>query len=155
MNDSGKRVALITGCGKENGIGAATARRLADDGVTVVVSDVAAAGVANDRAMERAGTGWQGLNTLVARIEEAGGQAHSLTGDVSSEEGAASLVARTLERYGRLDILVNNAGAPHGKDRGQIEDVPVSAWEAVRGTSGQARRNSATALLLNEPTQSR
>ena len=43
-----QRVALITGCGKENGIGAATAKRLAAEGVIVVVTDVAAAGADND-----------------------------------------------------------------------------------------------------------
>ncbi|MEM7404715.1 MAG: SDR family NAD(P)-dependent oxidoreductase [Pseudomonadota bacterium] len=131
MNNSEQRVALITGCGKENGIGAATAQRLARDGFIVAVTDVAAAGVDNDNAVARSGTSWQGLDTLVARITEAGGSAVSYTGDVSSEAGAASLVERTLDRYGRLDVLVNNAGAPHGKDRGQIESVPLEAWEAV------------------------
>ena len=125
------RVALITGCGKENGIGAAIAQRLAKDGFIVAVSDVAAAGVDNDNAVARAGSSWQGLDTLVARIEEDGGRAISLTGDVSTEEGAADLVAGTIDAYGRLDALINNAGAPHGQDRGQIEDVPLAAWEAV------------------------
>lgn len=131
MTESEQRVALITGCGKENGIGAATAQRLARDGFIVVVSDVAAAGVDNDQSVARAGGGWQGLDTLVARIEANGGTATSLTGDVSSEDGAAHLVAGAIDAYGRLDVLVNNAGAPHGQDRGQIEDVPLSAWEAV------------------------
>lgn len=133
MTEPESRVALITGCGKENGIGAAIGRRLAADGFIVVVSDVAAAGVDNDEAVEASGSDWQGLDTLVARIAAAGGKALSLTGDVSSEDGAAHLVAKTVETYGRLDVLVNNAGAPHGKDRGQIEDVPLSAWEAVMG----------------------
>ena len=133
MTESGKRVALITGCGKENGIGAAIAQRLAGDGFVVVVSDVAAAGVDNDNTLQRANSGWQGLDTLVARIEAAGGEALSLTGDVSTEDGAAHLVSRTIDEYGRLDVLVNNAGAPHGQDRGQIEDVPLSAWEDVMG----------------------
>ncbi len=133
MAEPETRVALITGCGKENGIGAAIAQRLAGDGFFVVVSDVAAAGVDNDNAIGRANSGWQGLDTLVARIEAAGGKALSLTGDVSTEDGAAHLVARTVDEYGRLDVLVNNAGAPHGRDRGQIEDVPLSAWEAVMG----------------------
>lgn len=131
MAEAERRVALITGCGKENGIGAATAQRLAHDGFIVVVSDVAAAGVDNDNAVECASTGWQGLDTLVSRIAADGGEAFGLTGDVSNEADAASLVARTVERYGRLDALINNAGAPHGKDRGRIEDVPLDAWEKV------------------------
>ena len=137
MAESGKRVALITGCGKENGIGAATAQRLAKDGVVVVVSDVAAGGIDNDNTVQRAGSDWQGLDTLVTRIEATGGEALSLTGDVSTEEGAAHLVAETIEGYGRLDILVNNAGAPHGQDRGPIEEVPLSAWEAVMGINAR------------------
>ena len=109
-----QRVALITGCGKENGIGAATAKRLAAEGVIVVVTDVAAAGADNDNTLQRDGGNWQGLDTLTSRIEDAGGEAMSLVGDVSNEVDAQALVDRTLERYGRLDILVNNAGAPHG-----------------------------------------
>lgn len=131
MAETDKRVALITGCGKENGIGAAIARRLARDGFIVVVSDVTAAGVENDNRVERAATRWQGLDTLVADIAAAQGQAMSLTGDVSTEAGAESLVGSTINAYGRLDVLVNNAGAPHGEDRNQIEQVPLAAWEFV------------------------
>ncbi len=137
LASSDKRVALITGCGKENGIGAATAQRLAGAGFIVAASDVAAAGVANDRGIQREQASWQGLDTLVARIEEAGGEAISLTGDVSTEDGAASLIDRTVEKYGRLDVLVNNAGAPHGADRGQIEDVPLDAWEKTMGINAR------------------
>lgn len=125
------RVALMTGCGKQNGIGAATARRLAADGIVVVVSDVASAGVENDNALAREGQAWQGLDTLVAEIEAAGGEASSAVGDVSTEAGAAHLVQQTVDRYGRLDILINNAGAPHGEDRGQIETVSLAGWDAV------------------------
>ena len=131
MTEPDKSVALITGCGKENGIGAAIARRLARDGFVVVVSDVAPAGVDNDNTVGGPGSEWQGLDTLVASIEAAGGDALGLTGDVSTEDGAALLVDRTIETFGRLDVLVNNAGAPHGRERGQIEDVPLAAWEDV------------------------
>ncbi len=137
MATTEKRVALITGCGKENGIGAATALRLARDGFIVAASDIAAAGVANDLTLAQSASSWQGLDTLVARIEEAGGEAISLTGDVSAEDGAASLVEKTMAKYGRLDVLVNNAGAPHGQDRGPIEDVPLDAWEKTMGINAR------------------
>lgn len=132
-----KRVALITGCGKENGIGAATAKRLAAAGIVVAASDVAAAGIENDNAVAREGSRWQGLDTLVGDIVDAGGEATGIVGDVTTEEGADSLVAQTIEKYGRLDILVNNAGAPHGQDRGQIENVPLAGWEAVMSVNAR------------------
>jgi NAD(P)-dependent dehydrogenase (short-subunit alcohol dehydrogenase family) len=95
-----------------------------------VASDVARAGVENDNAMKRQ-TSWQGLESLVASISEAGRTASFVLGDVTTEDGANALVAETIARYGRLDILVNNAGAPHGQDRGEIETIPVDAWHRV------------------------
>jgi NAD(P)-dependent dehydrogenase (short-subunit alcohol dehydrogenase family) len=125
-----RRVALITGCGKENGIGAAIARRLAAGGIAVVASDARATGVDNDNTAKRE-TGWRGLESLVAEIASQGGTAIALEGDVTTEEGAAHLVGETVARHGRIDILVNNAGAPHGQDRGEIETIPVDAWHKV------------------------
>ena len=126
----GSRVALVTGAGKEIGIGAATARRLAAAGVRVVVNDVAPTGLANafndegDTAEE-----WRGVGQLVEEIEAEGGQADAVLGDVSDEADAARMVAEVVDRHGRLDILVNNAAAPQGADRAEIEDVPLDAWE--------------------------
>jgi NAD(P)-dependent dehydrogenase (short-subunit alcohol dehydrogenase family) len=130
MTSQIQRVALITGTAKENGIGAAIARRLAASGITVVVSDARATGVDNDNTMKR-DTGWSGLESLVGEIASKGGSASALEGDVSTEEGAAHLVGETVSRHGRIDILVNNAGAPHGQDRGEIETIPVDAWHKV------------------------
>jgi 3-oxoacyl-[acyl-carrier protein] reductase len=108
---SSARVALITGCGKLIGIGNSTARALAAAGVTVVVSDVLATGVANE---------------------------HNVEGDVDGAWGGVdSLVEEVLERYGRLDILINNAGAPQGADRNEIEDVPVEAWDRTMGVNAR------------------
>ena len=114
MNKTYPLVALITGCGKENGIGAAIARRLAGDGFVVAVSDVASAGLDNDNKVVCDESGWQGLETLVEQIEANGGTALSMNGDVSKEDEAAAIVQRTVEAHGRLDVLVNNAGAPLG-----------------------------------------
>ena len=115
-----KRVALITGCG-ENGIGAATAKRLASEGVIVVVTDVAAAGADNDNTLQREGGNWQGW-TLTSRIEDAGGEAMSLVGDVSNEVDAQALVLHSSLVAWTSSLTTR---ARHGQDRGNVEDVPV------------------------------
>src|ERR1700729_4117882 len=133
-----ERVALITGCGKPIGIGNSTARALAAKGLTVVVSDVRPAGVANEfNAPGDTDTNWGGVDSLVDEIAKAGGAASSVLGDVSQEADANRMVAEVLARYGRLDILVNNAGAPQGADRNEIEDVPVAAWDLTMGVNAK------------------
>ena len=105
------RVALITGCGKPIGIGASTARTLAAAGITVVVTDVAPSGLANEHNVQGdVDPSWRGVASLVEQIETAGGQASSAIGDVSQEADARRMVDTVMARYGRLDILVNNAG---------------------------------------------
>ena len=133
-----ERVALITGCGKPIGIGNSTARALAAKGLTVVVSDVRPAGVANEfNAPQDIDANWGGIDSLVEQITKAGGKASSVLGDVSQEADANRMVAEVLSRYGRLDILVNNAGAPQGADRNEIENVPVDAWDLTMGVNAK------------------
>jgi NAD(P)-dependent dehydrogenase (short-subunit alcohol dehydrogenase family) len=132
------RVALITGCGKPIGIGNSTARALAAAGVTVVVSDVSPAGVANEHNVQGdMDPNWTGIDSLVKAIADAGGSASTTIGNVSVEADAARMVDEVLRRYGRLDILVNNAGAPQGADRNEIEDVPVAAWDLTMGVNAR------------------
>src|SRR5262245_65217291 len=132
------RVALITGCGKPIGIGNSTAKALAAKGITVVVSDLRPAGVANEHnAPGDLDANWGGVDALVEEIAKAGGTASSVLGDVSQESDAKRMVDEVLARYGRLDILVNNAGAPQGADRNEIEDVPVAAWDLTLGVNAK------------------
>jgi NADP-dependent 3-hydroxy acid dehydrogenase YdfG len=85
-------VALVTGA--SSGIGAATARRLAEHGASVAL-------VA--RRKDR-------LEALAAEIEEAGGTALAVGADITDHAQAEGAVQQVVERFGRLDILVNNAG---------------------------------------------
>lgn len=130
--DSVRRVALITGCGKALGIGSACARALSAAGFSLVLTDIALQGLANDLD-ERTDSppGWKGIDSLECEIAQQGGQAICLTGDVSSEADAIRLVRQALDHFGRLDVLVNNAGAPHGDDRVDIESMSLAAWERV------------------------
>src|SRR5205814_330541 len=93
------KVALVTGGG--GGIGRAAALAFAREGARVAVADFAAA-AARD---------------TVAQINAAGGQAITLTGDVTSAEDVRAMVQDTLSAYGRLDCAFNNAGiAPYQVD---------------------------------------
>jgi NAD(P)-dependent dehydrogenase (short-subunit alcohol dehydrogenase family) len=85
------KVVIVTGAA--SGVGRATAVRFAEQGASVVVSDVDDAG---------------GEET-VATIASGGGQATYLHADVSDEADSAALVAAAVDRFGRLDVAVNNA----------------------------------------------
>lgn len=87
------KVSLITG--STSGLGAAMARRFAGEGAQVVVSG---------RSAERGAR-------VVEEIEKSGGHACFIACDLGDEGSIESLVARTLERYGRLDNVVANAAA--------------------------------------------
>jgi len=86
------KVALVTGGG--GGIGRATALVMVREGARVAVADFDAASARD----------------TVAQINEAGGQALTLTGDVSRADDVHAMVQDTITAYGRLDCAFNNAG---------------------------------------------
>jgi 3-oxoacyl-[acyl-carrier protein] reductase len=138
---SAGRVALITGCGKRDGMGRGIALALAEAGIAVAVTDMRATGVLN-RRQEVVGVtdeSWGGVDSLVEEITAAGGNAMAQLGDISVAEDAQRMVDGAFAWRDRLDILVNVAGAPQGLDRQDIEDVPIEAWDRqiavnLRGT---------------------
>jgi len=129
MKNLGGKVAMVTGCGGEHGVGRAVARRLAAEGADLVVTDVAPAGTVV--VPTKPSSGWGGLDTVAAEVRGLGSRA--LTGllDVRSAPQIDALMARTLETFGRLDILVNNAAAPPGGDRVSVVQLPEEAWDIV------------------------
>ena len=105
------KVALVTGAA--SGIGRACARLFAEQGASVIVSDVAA----------------EGGEEMARLIQEAGGKAAFIRADVSDAKEVEALVGTTMETFGRLDCAVNNAGiegvlAP-------TADYPEETWNKV------------------------
>jgi NAD(P)-dependent dehydrogenase (short-subunit alcohol dehydrogenase family) len=103
-----RRVALITGAA--SGLGLATARALAREGATIVINDLHLP-LAQEAAVSL-------------------GDGHSaVVGDVSDETQVTAMVAKALERHGKIDILVNNAGVPDTFT--PTVDQPLSHWQRL------------------------
>lgn len=105
------RTVIVTGAGR--GIGAATARRLADQGDRVVV---------NYRSDSEA------ANAVVDKIRAAGGVAHAIAADVTDPEHVSRLVAATIDRYGAIDAVVFNANAAQPSFTG-IDELEWASFE--------------------------
>ena len=92
-----EKVAIVTGGGR--GIGRAIALKLAEEGATVVVTDI----------LEKE------AQAVAGEIKAAGGQSLAVMADVSLAADVARLVEETIKACGRVDILVNNAGIARDK----------------------------------------
>jgi NAD(P)-dependent dehydrogenase (short-subunit alcohol dehydrogenase family) len=114
------KAGLVTGAA--SGIGRACAIRFAREGAAVVVADLPAA-----RA---------GAEETVRSIIAAGGEAEFFACDVSAAVDNEALVARVVERYGRLDYAHNNAGIGVHRLLHETEDEEFDRVIAVnlRGT---------------------
>ncbi|MFC8347417.1 SDR family NAD(P)-dependent oxidoreductase [Streptomyces sp. NPDC057280] len=105
------RSVIVTGAG--SGIGRAAALAFAAEGSKVVVADL------NAETAEK----------VVSEIEEAGGTAVAVTGDLSEQAVVDRVTATAVERFGGVDVLVNNAGI---MDRmSAAADVSDAEWERV------------------------
>jgi 3-oxoacyl-[acyl-carrier protein] reductase len=105
------RVALVTGSSR--GIGAAIAITFAQAGARVVLHG-------RDEAA---------LAAVQARIDDLGGEAISVTGDVTVAADLDRIREQILDRYGRLDVLVVNAGSTESRPL-PIEDITEESWRA-------------------------
>lgn len=109
-----QKVALVTGAAA--GIGAACAKRLAQDGVAVGVLDLDA----------------QRCKDTVEAITSAGGKAIALGADVSKRDQVKAVVGKCREALGPITIVVNNAGVT---DFTPFEQVTEELWHSVYGVN--------------------
>jgi len=119
------RVALITGASR--GIGAATARVLAQDGFRVVVNYRSSATEADE---------------VVAAIAAAGGEALAIRADVTVADDVSTMFGETEQRWGPVDVLVHNALIPY-----DITSFADLTWEQL---GGKLDRELHAAFLLTK-----
>jgi NAD(P)-dependent dehydrogenase (short-subunit alcohol dehydrogenase family) len=133
------KIAIVTG--GASGIGRGCAMRLAEEGATVVITDIQDA---------------MGKET-VELIQSAGGKAEFMHHDVTDEAAWEAIIDQTVNRYGGLHILVNNAGIGIG---GSIVDMSLTDWQRQQAINLDgvflgvkhaipAMRNSGSGSIIN------
>ncbi len=105
------RVAIVTG--GASSIGLAITRRLAADGASVVIADIA------------------GADTAAADLVRAGYDAIGIETDVSLEDSVQRMADLAMEKYGRVDILVNNAAISKSLSVTPFQDLTVADWRRI------------------------
>ena len=109
MSLNGK-VALVTGAAQ--GMGRAIAMRLADEGASVVATDI------NGKLVEQTGID----------IRELGNNAIAVEADIGDIDDINGVVEAAMKTFGRIDILVNNAGVTRFSD---IMDLTMEDWDRI------------------------
>jgi NAD(P)-dependent dehydrogenase (short-subunit alcohol dehydrogenase family) len=119
--DLSGKVAIVTGAGGIGGIGAQTARVLAEEGVRVVLADLPSSSL---EAVTR---------SLLADGFEV---AHCAT-DISDERAVEALIQLTRLKFGRLDILDNNAASQGQVEDRDVQSMSVELWDKIMGVNAR------------------
>lgn len=132
QSDVTDRVVVVTGAG--NGLGRAHALAFAAGGASVVVNDLGG-------GRDGSGGSVSPAQQVADEITAAGGRAVSNADDISTWDGAKSLIYQAVRTFGGLDVLVNNAGIL--RDR-MLTSMSEAEWDAViavhlKGTFGPTR----------------
>jgi 3-oxoacyl-[acyl-carrier protein] reductase len=104
------KVAIVTGSAR--GLGAAMARRLAEEGARVVVTDIQA----------------ELAHATAEALRQAGLQAHCVVADITKAAEVQRLVDETVATFGGVHVLVNNAGMPRDK---YLVKMSEDDWDRV------------------------
>jgi NAD(P)-dependent dehydrogenase (short-subunit alcohol dehydrogenase family) len=117
------KVAIVTGCARERGIGKAIAMRLAHEGAHIVAADYC-------RSMPEYPLAKFGqmdeLEAVAGGIRKLGRRAIAVSCDVTDEAEVAAMADRAMKEFGRVDILCNNAGG--GVGGGPVVNTTLDAW---------------------------
>lgn len=121
------KIAIVTGSGRQGGLGQAMAMRLGQEGCKVVIADLGRTdgdlfpthGVATTAELEQ----------VAEEIRATGAEVMTVHCDVRDEASVEAMVAAVVERFGGVDILVNNAGV--GYLMKLVTEMTADEWDVV------------------------
>jgi NAD(P)-dependent dehydrogenase (short-subunit alcohol dehydrogenase family) len=120
------KVVVVTGSGRERGLGQAILQRFADEGAACVVSDI---GVPREHmGVSDIGTSDE-MERIAEELRSRGAKAITVTCDVTDDAQVGGLIDATCAEFGRIDVLVNNAGI--GYIMKPFLETSLSEWQAV------------------------
>jgi NAD(P)-dependent dehydrogenase (short-subunit alcohol dehydrogenase family) len=129
------KVAIVTGAA--GGIGAVTARTLAESGAKVVL----------------AGPASKALTDTATAIRSAGFEAIDHVVDISDEASVQALIERTRREFGRLDILDNNAALQGLQEDRDVASMNVDLWDRVMSVNARGTmlmcKHAVPAMIAN------
>lgn len=125
------KVAVITGAGRRKGLGEAMARRLAAEGVRVVLTDIGRPGGEHLPA-EAVGTNAE-MEEIAAEIRADGGDVATFQCNVLEPQEVQAAAEFALGHFGGLDIWINNAGIGYLME--PVVEMGVDKWDAVLGVN--------------------
>lgn len=114
MKDLTNRVAIVTG--SSSGVGAATARLLAEQGCHVVINY-------NNNAA--------GAKQVAEACEAAGADTLVLQANVANDEDCVAMAQAANEKWGRVDALVNNAGTTKFVDHHRLDGLSAEDFQRI------------------------
>lgn len=122
------KVAIITGAGRKKGLGEGIARRFAEEGAVVVITDIGKPG-GDHLPADHIGTSEEMEQVAGAIRKDTGATIDTMVCDVRSEDDITRCIADTVAKYGKLDIVVNNAGI--GFIMKPLTEMSIDEWDIV------------------------
>lgn len=121
------KVAVVTGAGRHGGLGAGIARKLAEDGVRLVLHDLGktSGNMAPDHGVGKLTE----LEEVAEELRAINPHVVTATADMRVESEVEALIGKAVSSFGKLDILVNNAGV--GFLFGPFVEQTQEMWDTV------------------------
>ena len=120
------KTCLVTGAGSIRGMGRAISVRFGSEGANVIAVDREMA----PKSIWPGEEDWRGLEAVVEEVEAAGGKGLAVVGDISSSQDVDNVVAKALEKFGKIDIFIQCVGI-RGPMATPIVDLDEATWRKL------------------------